>query len=84
MLDITYMNTYTIRDENGIAKAKVSNTIAHQIFNGVSGHFRDAFYERGKIIVFEIDKACTFYSGTGNNKIEILMWPKDLLVPDAS
>lgn len=73
--------TYYLRDERGVAKAKLSNLAANEILYGTRGFFREATYANGvKKTIYEITEDCklSLYGGG----LEFLFWKGDTLIPE--
>ena len=75
------MATYIIRDEKGIAKAKITGNTASVVFHNVSGHFLEVNYKTGKKIVYEIDTDYVLNLEQDGMQLSFYLWKGDRLIP---
>lgn len=75
------MFSYTVRDKTGIAKARISDSLASQIIDSLPGVKRDTYFMKNDqkvlVSVFEVmqDFACE------DTDIALILLTGDLLVP---
>jgi hypothetical protein len=74
--------SYILRDKNGLAKAKVTNTVFFVIIKKVKGYFKDKSFkdEKQPITCYIIDEDCFL-----NNEfvgIKLYFWKDDYLMPE--
>lgn len=75
------MANYILRDEKGVAKARLTGDAANSVFRNVAGHFREATYTSGKKMVFDIDDDSVLNLDMRGIGLTIYFWKGDTLVP---
>jgi len=74
------MATYILRDEKGVAKAKMTGDAANSVFRNLAGHFRETSFTNGKKkTVFQIDEDSVLE--LKHLGLTIYFWKGDTLVP---
>ncbi len=78
---------YTIRDEKGIALAKVDNLTAQKIISQMKGRFRDyrsVDRPQETTLIFEIleDSSWVLAVPAVSHRVEIFLWRGTKLIPE--
>lgn len=69
---------YTLRDTNGIMRAKFTNEHANMIFKKFDGYFKEANYDKGSKVVFIFTENWSYSAPNGE---VFYFWEGDRLVP---
>lgn len=76
------MGRFTIRDERGIMKGKVTGHLAANLISQLNGNWRPYTICDDTSSCFEVNEDCVYTIENNTGSLVIYLWEGDILIPE--